>query len=126
MGAQAVLEGDGGGETFAKQVWPRGDVSDRGYREGVKEDAYSQRHSNRGHVGFAAKVGVRFFGVLGDGFEPSQEIRDDLKCQENGDERRGVEQRLKIGWGAAISADADEGYEDHEDYGGHSLLEVGA
>ena len=53
-----------------KQALPRGNVGDRSERERVEEDADSQRHGDRGHIGFAAEVGVGFFGVLGHGLEP--------------------------------------------------------
>ena len=78
------------------------------------------------HVALWPEVGVGFFGVLGDGFEAGQEIRNDLQREKDGEKRSGVKNGMEICGSAADGADGDEGDENEEDHGGHGLLEIGA
>src|SRR5580704_12488965 len=126
MYAEGILEGEGGGETFAKEGLPWGDVTDGQYAESVEKGADSEGEADGMHVAGLGEIGVGFRGVFWGGLEAGQEVRDDLQGEEDGEKRSGVENGMKIRGSAADGADADESDENEEDHAGHGLLEIGA
>jgi len=124
--AEGILEGEGGGETSAKEGLPGGDVADGEDAESLEKGADSEGEADGVHVAGLAEIGVGFLGVFGDRFETGHEIRNDLQGEEDGEKRSGVENGMEICGSAADGADADKGDENEEDHARHGLLEIGA
>jgi hypothetical protein len=72
------------------------------------------------------KFGIGFFGAFGCGLEASQEIRNDLQGEHDGDERSGAEERLKICGRTAPSTDGEEQEEEKNDGACSPVLKRGA
>jgi len=124
--AEAMFEGDGGGEAFAEEGLPGSDVGDGDDTHGVEKSADAESEADGLHVACLAKIRVGFFGVLGDGFKTGHEIRNDLQREENGKEWSGVKCGMKICGSAAEGAYNEESEEDQEDHAGHGFLEIRA
>jgi hypothetical protein len=124
--AEGVFEGEGGGETFAEEGLPGGDVANGQNAESVEKGADSEGEADGMHVAGFAEIGVGFLGIFWGGFESGHEVRNDLQSEEDGKKRSGAENGVEICGSAADGADADESDENEEDHARHGLLEIGA
>ena len=102
-----------GGDVADSEVERVEECADRGQADGL-------------HVALWPEVGIGFFGVLGDGFEAGEEIRNDLQREKDGEIGTRLENGMEVCRGAADGADGDEGDKNNEDHGGHGFLEDGA
>lgn len=126
MLADALFEGNGGCEAFAEKRLPGRDVGDSGNRKRIEDGANSERKANGLHVAGLAEIRIGFFGVFWDGFETGHEVGNDLQRKQDGEERRGLKDGMKICRSATEGTDAHEREKNQQDHRGHGFLEIRA